>query len=388
HFNPYVYDDLDHTGDHVHWVGNRGPHAGNRRSGAAGGGHAHAGAMFYFGDSWPDEFHGRLFMNNVHGFRANTDILERDGSGYVGRHGPDFLLANDSYSQMLDLQYGPDGSVYTIDWYDVNQCHHGNPESHDHSTGRIFKITHENDEWVDVNLAERSSAELAELQLHQNEWYVRRSRLLLQERGADAGVHDALWAMLNDNPDVTHKLRALWTLHVTDGLEDQDLVELLDHESEHLRSWAIQLLAEDRDVPQSALARFEQMAVDDPSSLVRLYLASALQRTEPENRWDVLEGLTRRAEDAGDRNLPLMTWYAMEPVVPTDLNRAMDVALAAQLPRILSFTVSRIAAIGTEDALATLSTYLGSVENAEKQAVILEGINQAVEAEEGEEGGE
>ena len=57
HFNPNVYDDIRTIADHVHWVGNRGPHAGNSRSDAAGGGHAHAGAMIYLGgDNWPKEY--------------------------------------------------------------------------------------------------------------------------------------------------------------------------------------------------------------------------------------------------------------------------------------------------------------------------------------------
>jgi putative membrane-bound dehydrogenase-like protein len=61
HFNPYIYDDIKTIADHVHWVGRRGPHAGNNRSSAAGGGHAHAGAMIYLGgDSWPAEYRSAI----------------------------------------------------------------------------------------------------------------------------------------------------------------------------------------------------------------------------------------------------------------------------------------------------------------------------------------
>ena len=79
----------------------------------------------------------------------------------------------------------------------------------------------------------------------------------------------------------------------------------------------------------------------------------------PDRRWEALDALTKRAEDAGDQNIPLMTWYALEPLVPMDMPRAMNMALSADLPRILPFTVSRIAATGTEEALALLSGYLG-----------------------------
>ena len=375
HFNPYVYDDLDPISDHVHWVGNLGPHAGNRRSGAAGGGHAHAGAMIYQGGSWPETYHGRIFMHNIHGFRANTEFLERSGSGYVGRHGEDFLLTHDSWSQMLDLVYGPDGSVHVIDWYDKNQCHHGNPESHDRETGRIYRISHENDEWRPVDLEGLSPLELAELQMHPNDWYVRTARRILQHRGPDEVAHEALWTRFEENPDETRKLRALWALHVTGGLSDAALIRLLAHENEHVRAWAIHLLAEDREVPEEAAKIFARMAGEDSSALVRLYVASALQRMTPERRWDALEALLQRSEDAEDHNIPLMTWYALEPLVPANMERAMDLALSARLPRILSFTVSRVAATGSEAAFALLSEYLGALENADQQAVILEGLD-------------
>ena len=91
HFNPNVYDDIKTIADHVHWVGNRGPHAANSRSGSAGGGHAHAGAMIYLGgDGWPAEYRDAIFMNNIHGFRTNVDRLERKGSGYTASHGAGF----------------------------------------------------------------------------------------------------------------------------------------------------------------------------------------------------------------------------------------------------------------------------------------------------------
>ncbi len=82
-------------------------------------------------------------MNNIHGARINQDELAPRGSGYVGDRAPDFLLANDTWSQILYLTYGPDGQVYMIDWYDRNQCHHGNVAGHDRSNGRIFKVSYQ-----------------------------------------------------------------------------------------------------------------------------------------------------------------------------------------------------------------------------------------------------
>jgi hypothetical protein len=380
HFNPYTYDDIKTSADHVHWVGRQGPHAGNSRSDAAGGGHAHAGAMIYLGgDSWPREYRDTLFMNNIHGHRMNTDRLARQGSGYTASHGPDFLLANDSWSQMLNMRYGPDGSVWAIDWYDKNQCHSTTPEIHQKTLGRIFRISHANDRWTRVDLAKLPSERLVEMQLHRNDWYVRHARRLLQERGADPAVHERLRRILHDNPDVTRKLRALWALHVTDGLPQEDLLALLGHESEYVRGWAVQLLGESRQPSDDAIRQFATMARQDASALVRLYLASALQRVPVEKRWDAAAGLIARVEDAQDHNLPMMVWYAFEPVVELDMRRALGLAAESKFPRLFSFVVRRIAAVGTQDALRVLTDRLGSTDDPTRQKELAGGIMQIVD---------
>jgi putative membrane-bound dehydrogenase-like protein len=355
HFNPYTYDDIKQIGDHVHWIGDRGPHAGNFRSNSKGGGHAHAGAMIYLGsENWPAEYRNNIFMNNIHGSRVNMDILKRSGSGFVASHGQDFLLTNDSWSQWLNLKYDQNGSVFAIDWYDKNQCHSPNPDVHQKTMGRIFKISHETDKWVKVDLYKATDQELVNYQLNKNEWYVRQARQILQERGPNEKVHKALKEILVNNPDATRKLRALWTLHVTKGLEEKDLLDLLGNENEYVRGWAIQILAEDENPSDAALQRFAELAVSDKSQLVRLYLTSALERTDPAKRWKVIEGLVQHAEDKDDHNLPLMYWYALEPMVKTDMNRALEIAMKAKEPKILQYTTQRIAAINTPESKKTL----------------------------------
>jgi putative membrane-bound dehydrogenase-like protein len=73
-FNPYTYDDIKQSADHVHYAGVNGPHAGNGRSDAAGGGHAHAGLMVYNGSAWPEQYRGQIFIGNILGQRINMDM--------------------------------------------------------------------------------------------------------------------------------------------------------------------------------------------------------------------------------------------------------------------------------------------------------------------------
>ena len=92
------------------------------------------------------------------------------------------------------------------------------------------------------------------------------------------------------------------------------------------------------------MEQFERMAAEDPSPRVRLYLACAAQRLSPDQRWPLVERLAARAEDAADPNLPLMVWYAAEPVVANDPKRAAALIAQTRLPRLREFAARRLAA--------------------------------------------
>ena len=85
--------------------------------------------MIYQGGAWPKEYWGKMFMGNIHGHRLNVDVLTPKGSGFVASRAPDFLLSHDSWAMFVNLQTGPDGNVYVIDWYDQQSCHSNNPQT-------------------------------------------------------------------------------------------------------------------------------------------------------------------------------------------------------------------------------------------------------------------
>jgi putative membrane-bound dehydrogenase-like protein len=350
-FNPNTYEEIKTIADHLHYTGNQGPHAANGRSDAAGGGHAHAGLLVYQGNSWPAEYRGKVFMNNIHGQRLNMDILERKGSGYVAHHGPDFINFNDRWSQILNMLTDQDGSMFMIDWYDKNQCHHNNVEGHDRSNGRIFKLVYNDQKWSPVDLTKKTDAELVDLQLHVNEFYVRHARRLLQERLAadDAtperkqAVYKGLLNIIKNNPFDHRQVRALWALQVTGGLDEKTALDLLDHKSDYVRAWDIQFICENKNPSDAALKKFAALAKNDPSPVVRLYLASGLLRTPTEKRWDVLDGLLAHAEDANDHNLPFMYWYAAEGSVAADNSRGIKLLTQSKIPRVREYIARRLA---------------------------------------------
>jgi len=336
----YSYERIATIADHLHFTNTKTIRAGigTPEEDVAGGGHAHSGTMIYLGDNWPAKYRGDVFMNNIHGRRINHDRLARKGSGYTATHAPDVMRAADPWFVGVTLAYGPDGGVYVSDFSDTGECHHTrNTRKH---TGRIYKIVYGKPKPWKGDIDKLSGKELLKLQSHQNDWFVRHARRVLQERQANTSV---LGKTLKSSRSVPLRLRALWALRVTGNLNEKKLEGLLQDSSEHLRAWAIQLLCENRKPSEAARAEFARMAKEDKSPLVRLYLASAMQRLPLKQRLPVLTHLLAHVEDKDDQNLPLMYWYATEPVVAVDRGAAVKLLSACKIPKVRQFITRRMA---------------------------------------------
>jgi putative membrane-bound dehydrogenase-like protein len=345
---PHLYALLDQHADHQHWDATKSWTAsrdGKGEHGKRGGGHSHVGCMIYLGDSWPEQYRNTLFTCNTHGRRLNNDRLVRSGSGYVGTHAADFFFANDPWFRGIDVRCGPDGAVYVSDWTDLGECH-----DHDgvhRTSGRIYKIIYGKPRPPQkIDVAKLSDAELVKLQLHKNDWFVRKARRNLQERAAAGkdmkAVHAALRQMFDEQRDVTRKLRALWALYVTGGSDASWLRRLLAHENEHVRVWAVRLLVDQGEPGPEAETQFVRLAREDSSGLVRLYLSSALQRLPVARRATLAEALLSHEEDAADHNLPLMIWYGVEPLAKAEPLRAVELAASSRIPPVRKFLARRL----------------------------------------------
>lgn len=333
--NPRVYEAIDQHADHWHFDTGKGWMAS--RDGAAndlGGGHAHSGMLIYHGDNWPAAYRGKLLTINFHGRRINVERLERSGSGFVGRHEPDFALFGDPWFRGIELTCGPDGNVMVLDWSDTGECHEANGIHR--TSGRIYKIVSTNgpaERRPIADVAALPAAELAALHRHNNEVLVREARrILIERRAAGTDVSTAIAPLrdqLGGNQSAALRLRAVWTLRLLGAIDDDQLQTMLHDGDEHVRAWAIRLLTDDwpldlgtggrpgrPDVqpPQKVYLEFVRLAKEDASGLVRLTLASTLQRLPVDRRADLASALVSRSVDANDHNLPLLVWFGLIPL--------------------------------------------------------------------------
>lgn len=397
--NPHAYGLIDQHADHYHfdtgagWTKSRAAFDGSSfaaGSDSLGGGHAHTGLMIYQGDNWPDEYRGRLFTLNFHGRRINVERLERQGSGYVGRHDRDLLTVGDPWFRGMDLIEGPDGGVYISDWSDTGECH-DNDGVH-RSSGRIYKVTYgEPKPPAFGDLTKLADEKLVPLLFEKSEWVARQAQRVLADRFVEAGkapgVSTELLRAFSRQRETPQKLRALWALDAIGAASSDWLLKLTRDPDEYLRSWAVRLLADrlvadgrgvtatsadaassgqpnnpkSQNLLISAATSFTELAHTDPSPFVRLYLASALQKLPLDSRRELALALARHSEDASDHNLGLMLWFGIEPLVGVRPLTGVELAKASQ-HRIVRQYIARRLAEDFETKPAGLERTLTSVQ--------------------------
>jgi putative membrane-bound dehydrogenase-like protein len=329
HFNPYLYSDIRTIADHTH------------RS-------AHGGARVYQSDAFPSEQKGRIFMANIHEHAILSDILSKSGSGFVAKHGDELLLANNAQWVGFSMEVGPDGGLYVLDWHDADIC---GKEVLNGETGRIYRVMPTENlaqNWAgrfeDLNTF--SDLKLVAFQTNSSDWHARRARVILQNRAGKGNIDpkaiEELQNILKNNPNADYRLRALWSLHVSHSFKEGQLESLLTDSDEYIRSWAIQLLCEDKTPSAAAQQAFIHMASSDKSAVVRLYLASALQRMNEATAWKIAKELATHSEDSQDHNLPKMIWFGLEPLVKSNPKAGLELLKYTKIDLIANYIARRL----------------------------------------------
>lgn len=402
--NPRVYNLIDFHADHWHF--DTGASWTKSRDGAAnsfGGGHAHSGTMIYQGENWPAEHRGKLFTLNFHGRRANQEKLVATGSGFVAKHDQDLFIAADTWFRGMELSSGPDGGVFVLDWSDAGECHEHTGVHR--TSGRIFKITHENANKKlptdkPANFRDATAEQLISGDF-QDSFRRRQNRLELIRRFESGKAPPELiekakqrFAAAQSDSEL---VQSLMNLHLIGGTDKAFLAGQLRHTNPRVRMWAIRLLTEHWtlddtlgpvwvDPEQSAglkqevtalLPELVRLAKQDDSATVRLVLASTLQRLPVEDRADLAAGLVSHSEDAEDHNLPLMIWYGLIAVAQHDCNDLVRVAKSCQLPTTLK-SISRCLAEEIEnhpEAINGLLEFVSQPSRGQQRDSVLAGMS-------------
>lgn len=200
---------------------------------------------------FPENVQGDVLFNTFIGFQGiRQHSIVEEGSGIIGHEEQPLLQSSDPNFRPVDLQFGPDGALYVVDWFNPI-INHGEralrDPKRDHTHGRIWRITYKNNKLLPrVDLTNLSIDQLLD-QLKVYEDRTRyRTRIQLREISENE-VLPALekWlAKLNsqDEDYDQNRLEGLWLYQQFNRPNEDLLTELLKSKDYHVRAAATRVL--------------------------------------------------------------------------------------------------------------------------------------------------
>ena len=105
-----------------------------------------SGVEFVSSRHFPDEMQGDYLINNTIGFLGTKQhTMEEDGAGYTGKLRQDLVFSDDPNFRPVELEFGPDGALYVVDWHNPligHMQHSARDPNRDSDHGRIYRVTH------------------------------------------------------------------------------------------------------------------------------------------------------------------------------------------------------------------------------------------------------
>jgi putative heme-binding domain-containing protein len=219
--------------------------------------------------------------------QIQTIIATRAGERSTYRKGPDLLTSADKAFRPVAVEFGPDGCLYIVDWYNKIISHNEVPRTHpdrDRVRGRIWRIRHASQPVrKPVAMATLPTDELpkhlgaANARIAESAWQEivdRRAIALvptLEKRATDPGE------------PVATRLGSLWALEGLSSVPVSLLEALAADASPDLRHEAIRIAG--TTCTEDDFRRLAASLVADPSPRVRAALGDAFRRipvTQPE----------------------------------------------------------------------------------------------------------
>lgn len=233
----------------------------------------------------PDE---RIFyVANPITNQIQSIVASRAGGRFAYRKGANLLESTDPAFRPVAIQFGPDGCLYVVDWYNKVISHNEVPRNHpdrDRVRGRIWRIRH-------VSQGRRrpvvvAALPTAELPAHLGSPTARVADLAWQEI-VDRNAGDLvprLRAIAGDRRAAAGaRCGALWSLEGLGAVTGAVLESLAEADEADLRREAIRVAA--TTCTEAEFRRLAAPLVADPSPRVRAAVGDALRRipvSEPE----------------------------------------------------------------------------------------------------------
>ncbi|MHC4877620.1 MAG: PVC-type heme-binding CxxCH protein [Planctomycetota bacterium] len=239
-----------------------------------------AGCELVSSAHFPPEAQGNYLLNNCIGFQGVLQhTVKEDGSGFVGEEIEPILFSSDRNFRPTDLQFGPDGALYIVDWFNPligHMQHNLRDPNRDHTHGRIWRITYPSRPLQKVEDLTKLPLDELVTRLEAPEDRIRhRTRIQLREFPAkDVEAALGSWlAELDQNADdyQHHLLESLWVKQHHNIVDRGLLTALLRSPEPRARAAATRVLSHWRDLlPAGDVIALLRTQANDEHPRVRL----------------------------------------------------------------------------------------------------------------------
>ena len=243
-----------------------------------------AGCEIVSSRNFPDEVQGDYLLNNCIGFQGVLQYrMKDDASGFSATPVEPLLQSSDPNFRPVDLEFGPDGCLYVVDWFNplIGHMQHSlRDPNRDKHHGRVWRIR-----YVDRPLVEptKIAGQPIPTLLDQLKTYEDRTRYRvrreLRERNHDevlAATKKWVSGLNKEDPEYQHHLlEALWLHQSLDSVDVAFLKQMLTSPDYRARAAATRVLCYWRDRVPEPLALLRQQ-INDEHPRVRLEAVRAL----------------------------------------------------------------------------------------------------------------
>ncbi|MBW3629178.1 MAG: dehydrogenase [Gemmatimonadetes bacterium] len=224
------------------------------------------GAEILSSRHFPDDVQGNFLLTNVIGFQGiKSHRFIEEGSGFTTREAEPLLTSRDINFRPIDLEVGPDGALYVVDWFNPligHMQYSMRDPRRDRTHGRIWRISRPDRPLLAVvNLESLSLSQLLD-QLKEPEdrtrYRVRRELRVREREEVRRGL--GAWVEALDPAAADHEhhlLEALWAYQSRDMVKPDLLLRLLSAREPRARAAA------------TRVARFWADRLTDPLALLR-----------------------------------------------------------------------------------------------------------------------